>query len=81
MNKSFFEKKIDSDENERCKRNSVNNINTLIPKNYEESMNSKNAGQTERRNKYKELQNLYGNNVYLVNIKIIKLTLITNTPC
>jgi len=44
LNKSFFfERKTNSDENKRRKRNRVNNINTLIPKNYEEAMNSESA--------------------------------------
>ena len=62
LNKSFFERKIDSDEKERCKRNRVNNINTLISNNYEKAMNSENA------DKWKDVINeklkiLYGSNV------------------
>jgi hypothetical protein len=78
LNKSFFEKKTDSDENESRKRNRVNDINTLIPKNYEEVMNSENADKLKDVIN-KELQNLYGNNV----IKIVESKNIPNgtTQC
>jgi len=57
-----IDKEKGSDENESRKRNGDNNINMLIPKNFEDAMNSENT------NKWKdvinkELQNLYGNNV------------------
>jgi len=60
--KSFFERKTDLNENERHKRNSINNINTLIPKNYEKVMNSENAVK-KKDTIGKELQKIYGNNV------------------
>jgi len=45
----FFWRKIDSYENERRKRNRVNNINMLISKNYEEAMNSENVNKWKDR--------------------------------
>ncbi|KAL6599724.1 hypothetical protein U3516DRAFT_762549 [Neocallimastix sp. 'constans'] len=40
----YFEIKTNSyDENEYRKRNKINNVNTIIPKTFEEVMNSENA--------------------------------------
>jgi len=43
LNKSFFVRKTNTDENKILKKNRVTNINTLIPKNYEEAMNPEKA--------------------------------------
>ena len=43
LNKFHLERKIDlDDENESYNRNIINNINTIIPKIFEEAMNSEN---------------------------------------
>ncbi|KAL6635451.1 hypothetical protein U3516DRAFT_733797 [Neocallimastix sp. 'constans'] len=43
LNKSYFERKTDFDnENDSRKGNKINNINTIIPKTSEEAMNSEN---------------------------------------
>jgi len=50
INKSYFERKTVSYENESCKWNRINNINTLIQKTYVDALNSENIEHMERYN-------------------------------